>query len=648
MTLLAVMLPVLILFAAFAIDVGNWFAHKRYLQLKADAGALAAAGKYGGFLPDCQTDLTLAAQIAGVAVQYAGVVSPTPETGVANPVNTEANEPTRLTVFVNSSSYTSYLSDGGTVCEVHADDTRPYSPPDADSDPDGIWTDVKAREYDVPSFFGLFGIPVPQVTAKARVEIRVAQSIDKSLPFAVEGGEWTPCVWARWINDATGAIVGERELFRTDPLGDPFDWATLPSDGLAVTMPAADEHVSMRVRAGDCTDTNRQEIFDTVNPQRGIVFVQSYEPGGSPGPTLPIVRSVRLEPSVAGGCPNAYFSFIKSGTCGVRVRATVDFSANGIEPFVRARVFTNGSPGGWTTLSAGGGEWTGDLGQLTALSGPHGVEISWAQLQGTSSTSCAAAGDPWDAGTPCQDSFGIQQRVFLGSLLRSGPVEVAEIPEGNSFATGSTQILHAHVRMQQLVNDDWNDPGQIIRSSVQTSDNRSGALDCVSGSNFRDEIIDGCTGYQINERTPIPICTPVLSPPDCVTAEPGNKQGQLFQGMNARFGCETNYWRTQGPITAADPRIATLILTNFGAMQRTSGNPQDPVPVLSYAYFYVTGWDGDSCAENDPPPPTSGNTQSSVWGHFIAFTGPPSAGTPSDELCVSFDPAQACIAVLVD
>jgi uncharacterized membrane protein len=123
------MLPVLILFAAFAIDVGNWFTHKRHLQLKADAGALAAAGKYGGFLPACQTDPTLSDQISGVALQYAGTLSPTPEAGVANPVNTEANEPARLTILVNSSSYTSYISDGGTVCEVHADDTRPYSPP---------------------------------------------------------------------------------------------------------------------------------------------------------------------------------------------------------------------------------------------------------------------------------------------------------------------------------------------------------------------------------------------------------------------------------------------------------------------------------------------------------------------------------------
>ena len=38
MVLFAVMAPVFILFLALALDVGNWFAHKRQLQNRADAG----------------------------------------------------------------------------------------------------------------------------------------------------------------------------------------------------------------------------------------------------------------------------------------------------------------------------------------------------------------------------------------------------------------------------------------------------------------------------------------------------------------------------------------------------------------------------------------------------------------------------------
>jgi len=43
LVMFALFAPVLILFMAFVLDVGNWFEHKRHLQLQADAGALAAA-----------------------------------------------------------------------------------------------------------------------------------------------------------------------------------------------------------------------------------------------------------------------------------------------------------------------------------------------------------------------------------------------------------------------------------------------------------------------------------------------------------------------------------------------------------------------------------------------------------------------------
>ena len=64
------------------------------------------------------------------------------------------NDPTRLNVQINSTSYDAQVTDGGGPCFLHPDDTRPYSPPDADNLPDGYWVDVKAREVNVPTFFG--------------------------------------------------------------------------------------------------------------------------------------------------------------------------------------------------------------------------------------------------------------------------------------------------------------------------------------------------------------------------------------------------------------------------------------------------------------------------------------------------------------
>ena len=648
MVIAALTLPVFILMAAFVVDIGNWYSHKRHLQTKVDAAALAAAGKYGGNLPACSGNAVLAAQIAGVAKQYAGVVSPTPEGTASNPENTTANEPTRLEVYVNSTSYTGAdNTDGGNPCYLHADNTRPYVPADADSDPDGYWTDVKARERDVPSFFGAFGIPVPQITAKARVEIHVAQGVDDTLPFAVEGSKYTPCVWAIWVNDGTGAtITGPQALTRNAT--DPYDWSS-PSS-LSVAIPAS-ANVSMQVRAGDCSDSNHQETWD-LGSNKGVVFMQGYDTSGTPTATAPRVRDVVLAPSGTTPCPNAYFNSISTGTCEVSVSANIAF-AGSVTPFARARLCpgfaASGSCGGYSTLSLSGGRWVGTLGTVAAGSGPQSVEIEWAGLDELGD--CKDSGDPW-TGNACHETFGIQQRIFMGNSNRSAVLESAEVLQGgtpaNAFAHGTAQLLSAHVHLMKLENDDFSDPGIIIRSSVQESDNRSGALDCVTG-NFREQIVNGCDGYQVNTRTPIPTCSPVLTPLDCVTAEPGNKQGQLDQGMTERFGCTTNYWRTSGPDRLRGSTHRPVLITYFGALDRSSGNPQEDVPVLAYAWVYITGWDSDNCGQNDPAPPTDFvDTKSSVWGHFVAFTAPPSAGVPSSKLCLTFDEAGACLAVLVD
>ena len=46
LVLVAITLPVIIMLASFVIDVGNWYEHKRHLQLQADSAALAGGGLY--------------------------------------------------------------------------------------------------------------------------------------------------------------------------------------------------------------------------------------------------------------------------------------------------------------------------------------------------------------------------------------------------------------------------------------------------------------------------------------------------------------------------------------------------------------------------------------------------------------------------
>ena len=48
----ALLLPVILLFLSLAVDIGNWWVHRRHLQLQADAAALAGGALFGGCFTD--------------------------------------------------------------------------------------------------------------------------------------------------------------------------------------------------------------------------------------------------------------------------------------------------------------------------------------------------------------------------------------------------------------------------------------------------------------------------------------------------------------------------------------------------------------------------------------------------------------------
>ena len=84
--LAAVMLPVFLLLSALVVDTGNWFTHKRQLQNRADAGALAAGVEYAASFASCVQDgdptlkTATAAAISGQARMQAIRASLAPQT----------------------------------------------------------------------------------------------------------------------------------------------------------------------------------------------------------------------------------------------------------------------------------------------------------------------------------------------------------------------------------------------------------------------------------------------------------------------------------------------------------------------------------------------------------------------------------------
>ena len=238
------MIPVFLLLTALVVDVGNWYVHKRQLQNRADAAALAAGVQYSSSWPACITNSTQENVIRAAARQYAG------DPAATNPVNIEIADQSKLDVILNSSSYSAGTddSDGGGPCADHPANTDPES--ESNITPSGgYWTDVKVKERNLGSLFGGFGLNLFQNGARARVELKEASSGDDFIPIAVPE-QTIVKAQVRFINECNGSQVGNSvalkplktayqtqggmQLWGPDPLG---TQATVDPGQIALTTP---------------------------------------------------------------------------------------------------------------------------------------------------------------------------------------------------------------------------------------------------------------------------------------------------------------------------------------------------------------------------------------------------------------------------
>jgi uncharacterized membrane protein len=73
LVLWAILTPGMIFLFLLVVDVGNWYVHKRHLQMQADAAALAGGAHFGDcFSPDAATAGGANLAIRNAATAYAG------------------------------------------------------------------------------------------------------------------------------------------------------------------------------------------------------------------------------------------------------------------------------------------------------------------------------------------------------------------------------------------------------------------------------------------------------------------------------------------------------------------------------------------------------------------------------------------------
>jgi hypothetical protein len=652
LVLVAIALPVLVLFVSFVVDVGDWFAHKRHLQMQADAGALAGAGLF---------NLCFASQSSGDAAIESAARTYGGDPATASSVNHQLGGTSAgpVAVRINKRTFVS--------APPSPDDTVEQGPCEASM------LDVKLSESGAPTYFNILGGLNPTINAQARVEIRSLDTFSGIAPIGVPNAN---PVSARitFVDEANGNVLGATDLARDGFSGGGlFLWNN--KNGLAtITLPSgASKDVGVRValsgtaNATDCS-APLTECYDLTRANGGISYIRAWSatPDGS-GTNPPNVRAVHLDP--IAGCAEAHFFSDLAPCTSVRMRATIDI---GTHTTGKSTMLAKGAgcPNKGCTLafSIANNDWEGTI-PVPATTDRIPLDLDWTYDK----TECSGKG------VTCSGLISGVQRMFGADPDLSGAVKQITVLQGGPFGTvldslqrpasGSTATTNVFVQIALAPGfrnaQDYSPDGDVSKAPLTTlrvvgkttGGGKQPSIDCdpAAHSNLRQELGNGCSpNYTINTGQVCPAYNTLWStaqPWFCVKTQTGASAGQVTQGMDDRvLGNGTcadhpNHWPKSNGIgwapAATDTRVVPVFLTPFGTFSN-SGN--DVYPVTQFAVFYLTGWGhnggGKGCAGDDDAP------SGTIVGHFIRYINPPSKGHGTDP-CV-FDPAAlgTCVAVM--
>lgn len=635
-------LPALVLVFALAVDVGNWLLHKRALQNQVDAAALAGGDLFGNcFVGNGSGGF---AMMTAEAQKYDG------KTGPYNP-QIGGSRKGVLAVLYNSKTY----AQGGPA----ADDTPDTGLKACDPILTPRYTfDVKGTDATIPMIFGGLGFStLAQINAHARVELRKEQISSGSLPLAVPNVN-PKTVTATFV-DASGAPLAGCAGGCVFQLAKGLPAGTLSMWSASATIPATPNGTTVGVRIGlatsgqGCAGTSGGTgfiCFDNGSTNVGLVKLAAY--ANSASSASPGLRGV-WPTTLCAGSP--FFSDVSivapATTCGAGVQAQVDFGTAS-DPTLRKcappKIITNcggvkasltaavngGTP---AVMTYSGGVWStsGSAFGVQAGLGPQSISLHWEQADGTlNGKDCSKTPTP----SQCKGDFTNVQQLYSGSEARSDPVKALSVGEsaasnpGAPYALNPTASSHTLTVTVGLAGSLRLTPQTTLLRLVSGSRSSAIACDGSGVANFTNSIQTGCTTpYQLNATGICPDAGVAPSPADCVNLETGNFGNPTSNALDTRFtGCPANYWPSYN--AASDPRILQLMVTDFSYL---GGSGNVPVPVVDFGEFYITGWGGAACANNEPWPASFApltEKRGDIWGHFIK-DAPSAPGTGSTTFC---------------
>ena len=626
--LFALLVPTLLLVFAIATDVGNWFVHRRHLQMQADAAALAGGDLFGNcFSTDSSVAAAANTAIEDEAGRYAGLSS--------SPYNLQVGGgSTNVSVAYNSQTYPGGSGPGADDTETNPPCLTPH-----------LMFDVKETERQVPYLLGSVlsstGIlPEVQIHARARVQLKKVQILAGELPLAIP--DVNPAhVAVTFVNEAgaAGNSLGTYTLTK----GVAANGLNMWSGNATVAMPPVSGSgalIGMRVSVGGVDGACGLGVqagtgfvcYDWTNGT-GLVAVRDY-PTTTGTLTAPVIKAVwgvsRAACSLGNSSP--FFSDATlAGAASCPMDLFVDVSAGANYKTGTLTATINGVTQTMVAPATATGDWTSPAAtpfSIPAAGGPFSVDLNWKCPSG-----CPAKGI----------TFAGVQRVFSGDDTDSGPVKTIDVSESgvrNYSASAGSHTFSVTIGLKGSL--DLSTSAQVVALRL-TGGSRTTAIDCdaTGASAWRTAIINGCqTPYQINPSDVCPDLSPPSGPADCVPVETGKMANSAADALNTRFAaCPANNWPDY---TSSDPRIVKLMITDYSALD---GSGKTTIPVQDFAAFYVTGWDGASCANNQPWPFPGSSDKGDIWGHFIKYIQPDPNAVAKD-VC---DPKglTPCIPVLV-
>ena len=656
----AICLPVLVIFCGLAIDTANWWVHKRHLQIQADAAAFAGASKYR--FPVCDN-----AAIEQEAVRYSGGVDTDNASiaalhnfqrganpDVATPIHVGINEPS----FWNDS-------------EVHDSDLVGEPSPCTTK-----FIDVKVTEEKAPGFF--VRPFVGEIDAEARVSLLRLTTAAGLLPIGVE--DVNPTRVHIWMYDEdTGALLGESELRKRDvPENGLYVWDNAPGNGDALPL-HVDNVTSQRIGvkvalSGTNSVTCGQPLVlcygygapipgtNGTLATEGLPRIRGYDVTGT-DPRLGEVALLTKTCTFNAALDNGYFA--RSCTeidvvADLRGVTNTGGDAATVEAYVKVGNKENKAT---LTYDATLARWKGTL-TVAQNVGPLPIGIRYEQKKGSLGNGTACTNK-----APCTKDFADAHLHFAGSETTAGPIKelrvdtlaglnVNNVKRCVGSATGCSEDFTIRLgvggRLELSEPDD--DP---ISLRVFGSGSQNQSLDCDPDEpSFVTEIAVGCgPSYTVKtDDTACPKPTTMWASPqpwNCVAVQTGTAANKPSQGLNQRILCsapnEANCPQRDGKATSCtvpngwpdypqgDPRVLPVFLVPFGTFDSQG---TESVPVIDFAFFYVTGWTGQGggfanpCQNYAPDPdvyvPGTENDAGVLSGHFVKYIGPNTVGSGTE------------------